>query len=198
MHTTASFSQERVQHFCERFPLLLPTVDALNRAGIPFMIGGSGCLFVLGNERLPDDVDIYLPDDRHDEADALLRCESYWFESTQEHVRNSNPEGNHTIQLTSHLRLNINDTAYDLSLNQRMLDHGLEVTAANHRLMFYPPEDVLLIKALLRRGPDVGKHDLEDIAKFLTIYPGVRHDYLNERIQTFGAADRVGSTFSQG
>lgn len=65
-------SQERIQYFFERFPLIKQTIQTLYRTNIPFAIGGSGCLFVLGNGRSPDDVDIYLPYDRHDEADKLF------------------------------------------------------------------------------------------------------------------------------
>ncbi len=188
--------QERVQRFFERFPLLKPTIQALNHAAIPFAIGGSGCLFVLGNERLPDDVDIYLPNDRHDEADALFSCTSYRYESSQENVRNSNPEGNHAIQLTSDLVLTIQDKRYNLALMQEVLDHRLEAEYEGERVTFYPPEDVLLIKALLQRGEDVGKHDLRDIETFLKIAPSLRQDYLQARITALGAEERVGNIFA--
>ena len=59
----------------------------------------------------------------------------------------------------------------------------------------YPPEDVLLIKALLQRGSEVGKHDLADITAFLKIYPEVRRDYLKKRIKIIGAEKRVGKVF---
>ncbi len=59
----------------------------------------------------------------------------------------------------------------------------------------YPPEEVLLIKALLQRGKEVGKHDLTDIQAFLEIYPHVRTAYLKKRIKTLGAEKRVGNIF---
>ena len=46
---------------------------------------------------------------------------------------------------------------------------------------FVPVEEALLIKALLGRGPDVGKNDIEDIKDFLKIYPDVNYAYLTER-----------------
>lgn len=184
--------EDRLQQFFERFPLLPSTIQALNRAHIPFAIGGSGCLFVLGNERVPDDVDIYLPNDRHDEADQLFQCTSYRYESAQENVRNSNPEGNHAIQLTSDLVLTIQGKRYDLSLTDQVLQHRLETRFEGEPVTFYPPEDVLLIKALLQRGAEVGKHDVEDIRAFLGIFGKLRAEYLSARVQSLGAEERVG------
>jgi hypothetical protein len=188
-------SQERIQLFFERFPLLKQTIQILNRANIPFAIGGSGCLFILGNDRLPDDVDIYLPNDRHDEADALFQCVSYRYESAQENVRNSNPEGNHSIQLTSDLVLTIQGKRYDLALTQDVLDYRLESEFDGEKVAFYPPEDVLLIKALLQRGAEVGKHDIEDVEKFLKIFSHIRSAYLHERIRFLRAEERVHAIF---
>lgn len=191
-----SVSSERLSLLFGRFPRLDGVVRRLNAACIPFAIGGSGCLFVLGNERLPDDVDIYLPDDRHDEADRLFGCASFPYRSAQEEVRNSNPGGDHAIQLTSGLVLRIEGKAYGLALTSDVISHGLCGDHEGEPVRFYPPEDVLLIKALLRRGPEVGKHDLEDIERFLKVYPGIRKGYLARRIRDLGAEARVGTAFA--
>lgn len=52
---------QRVQAFFKRFPQLESVIKTLNAMDILYAIGGSGCLFFLGNARTPDDVDIYLP-----------------------------------------------------------------------------------------------------------------------------------------
>jgi predicted nucleotidyltransferase len=49
----------RIQQLISQFPLLLPTVKKLNDSQITWMIAGSGCLYLFGNERKPDDVDIF-------------------------------------------------------------------------------------------------------------------------------------------
>lgn len=186
---------ERQEVFFQRFPLLLPTLTALNEAQIPFAIGGSGCLFLLGNERVPDDVDIYLPDDRHDLADRLFGIESYPYVSATENVRNSNPENDHSIQLTSHLVMTIVGKKYVLSLTSDVLAHRQAGSFQGQTFFLFPPEDVLLIKALQRRGPDVGKHDLADIDAFLHVYSAIDSAYLRQRIQSLHAEDRVGTSF---
>ncbi len=183
----------RLASFFNRFPLLEKTLAILNQAKIPFAVGGSGCLFLLGNERLPDDVDIYLPNDKHDEVDRLFGITPFLYRSEQEEVRNSNVDGDHTIQLTSNLILKIGGRNYDLALIQDTLSMRLEMEYAGQKVFLYPPEDVLLIKALLQRGQDVGKHDIEDIQNFIKIYPNLRMDYLEKRISELGAEERVGN-----
>jgi predicted nucleotidyltransferase len=187
---------ERIEAFFNKFSLLASTVKKLNDAHIPFLLGGSGCLFLLGNERVPDDVDIYLPDEFHDKADEIFEAASFVYESLLENVRNSNPRGDHSVQLTSRLRLKILDKIYDLSLNTEMFNHGIAVQVPQGSFKLLPPEDVLLIKALLQRGPDVGKHDIVDIINFLKIVPDIRRDYLQSRIRSLDVSDRVGTIFS--
>ncbi len=188
---------ERIDAFFERFPLLLSTLEKLNAANISFAIGGSGCLFLFGNERVPDDVDIYLQDDQHDAADHIFEIKSFTYTSTTENVRNSNPGGSHSIQLTSSLILHIQEKNYRLSLSPKVLDHTTKFQYRNQTVTLFPIEDVLLIKALLQRGPEVGKHDKEDIEKFLKIQPDIDFVYLESRIKELGAEERVGVIFSR-
>ncbi len=183
--------------FFGRFPLLKQTLTTLNQERRDFAIGGSGCLFLFGNERQPDDVDIYLPNDQHDQVDKLFGITSFPYHSEQEEVRNSNVEGDHSIQLTSNLILTIQGKRYDLSLTPDVLSMRLEMEYVGQNVFLYPPEDVLLIKALLQRGEDVGKHDIEDIQNFMKIYPNLRMDYLEKRILNLGAEERVGTIFSK-
>jgi hypothetical protein len=190
-----SIQKPLIQAFFNRFPLLEKVITTLNAAHIPFAIGGSGCLFLFGNKRLPDDVDIYLSDERHDEADRLFGITSFVYRSAQEEVRNSNPEGNHSIQLTSKLILNVGGKKYDLSLDSTVLSMCLQTTYKQQKVFLYPPEEVLLIKALLQRGQEVGKQDLADINTFLNVYPNIRMDYLKKRITMLGAEKRVGKIF---
>ncbi|MDO8622342.1 MAG: hypothetical protein Q7R80_03875, partial [bacterium] len=180
------------------FPLLLPTVTTLNAGNIPFAIGGSGCLFVLGNERMPQDVDIFVPDDLHDAADQRFGIVSYPYHSEQEDVRNSNPQQDHTMQLTSHLILHVAGRDYTLSLHPSTLEHAMAATHHGERVVFLPPEDVLLIKALLQRGAEVGKSDVRDIQTFLAIAPGIDRNYLTDRIHARGAEERVAGVLSAG
>lgn len=113
---------ERLGRLVQKFPSLLPTVAKLNEAGIPYAIGGSGCLYLLGNEREPNDVDIFVPDERHDEADALFGIVSFTHQSAIDRARNSNPGQDHAMQLTSHLLFTVGGREYPLRLTPRCLN----------------------------------------------------------------------------
>lgn len=188
-------SQDNLKQFISQFPLFEPTAQKLNDDSINWMIGGSGCLFLLGNERIPDDVDIFLPDDQHDKADDLFGIKSYTHTPSSGPVRNSNPQGDHSIQLTSHLEFNF-DKHYYFSITASVMEKRVKFSYQDLSIYLLPPEDVLLIKALLQRGPEEGKKDIEDINNFMKIYQ-IDMDYLGKRIMELNAGERVSNIFKQ-
>ena len=119
-------------------------------------------------------------------ADKIFNIKSFIYKSSLENARNSNPENNHSIQLTSNLKIIVNRAAYDFSITQEILNQSMKVGD----FFLLPPEDVLLIKALLQRGCEVDKSDLEDIQKFKTIYKW-NAEYLSKRIKYIHAEERV-------
>jgi len=188
-------NEDLIKQFIEKFPKLLSTLSLLDENRIQWMIGGSGSLFLLGNKRVPDDVDIYIQDHDHDKVDKLLKIKSFQYKSETENVRNSNPENDHSIQLTSHLTITTNNKTYDLRITDDVLSNRIKLTYQDKILWLLPPEDVLLIKAILQRGKNVGKNDLEDITNFIKVY-SINQEYLRKRIYTLEAADRIGDIFS--
>ena len=78
--------------------------------------------------------------------------------------------------------------AFDAALRARLTRHTLLGIAAP----IMPPEDVILMKAILQRGPQQHKHDLEDIQAMLQNM-GTRLDagYMKERAAACAALERV-------
>ncbi len=83
-----------------------------------------------------------------------------------------------------------------MSLTKEMLDHATTFQYQGQRVRLLSVEDVLLIKALLQRGPEIGKHDREDILRFLKIQPEIDRVYLESRIRILEAEGRIGDIFS--
>jgi hypothetical protein len=54
-----------------------------------------------------------------------------------------------------------------------------------------PPEDNILIKALLGRGPEVGKHDWEDVEAMMAYLPSLDWEYLHWRAGSCVPQERV-------
>jgi hypothetical protein len=194
-HMKPQIRPDRVEALCARFPSLLPTVNILNEASIPFAIAGSGCLYLFGNERVPNDIDFFLPDDQHDRADQVFGVTSFTHRSNVNRTRNSNPANDHAMQLTSQIVYTIDEKEYPVVLTEHVLSHRPSVDAQGQRIYLLPVEDVLLDKAMLQRGPESGKHDIEDIRNFLQLHPDIDRDYLKERIRQLGAEKRVGNIF---
>lgn len=188
--------ENRVKTFFDRFPLVIPVIEGLQKNALTWIIGGSGCLYLLGNERLPDDVDIFLPDNEHDLVDKLFTISSFTYTSKTENVRNSNYQGNHSIQFTSHLVITIDNEQFPLAITNTVVEKRKTIFYGGKTLYLLPPEDVLLIKAILQRGADVGKNDVEDIQIFLKNYPDLDMHYLEKRIKETHAEKRVGSLFA--
>lgn len=187
--------QEKIAVLLKRFPRFLEVCKRLNESDIPFFLGGSGCLFLLGNERLPDDLDLFLPDEYHEKANALFGIESFEYQSDREQVRNSNPFGEHAYQFTSHLVISVENRDYRLRISPDQMKQALPLEAQGVHFNLLPPEDVLLIKALLQRGEREGKRDIEDIGRFIRLYPTLDRVYLMNRVHVLGAEDRVAGLF---
>ena len=200
-----------LQNFINKFPNFLPTVKVLNDNSIPWALGGSGCLYLFGNEREPGDADITVLNSDHDKVDELFNIESYYFKSDTQEVRNSNPYGDKDMQITSSIIFNIKDKTYDCSMNDEMLSHRVEIKYINRnadgdmsdgegahndtKIYVKSPEDVLLVKAILQRGKEESKNDIEDIHNFIKTGYKVYEEYLGSRIQELGAEERVSDVF---
>lgn len=194
--STQHVSSEKLAHMFLVFPDLFNVISILNRENIHWLIGGSGCLFLLGNERPPEDVDILLPDNQHDTVDKVFKVKSYTYTSPIEEVRNSNPNDNHELQFTSHLILRIDGVEYRFNYGLDFIqDHSIDIKFENTMIHVAPPEEALMVKALLQRGENEGKHDLEDITSFIARNKHINRQYLNQRIHFLNAENRVKTIF---
>ena len=77
------------------------------------------------------------------------------------------------------------------------LDAEMAARLTQHRLSgvtvpIIPPEDNILLKALLGRGPEVGKHDWEDVEGMMAHLPSLDWDYLRWRADTSIPRERRG------
>ncbi len=161
---------KRLDQLFSRYKNLGDVVRKLNDANIVWVMGGSGALYVQGNDRQPGDIDIYIRDDQHDQVDKLFGIKSIYNESAMDSARISYPSNDKLISIHTGYAIGKQKQAYPTRA-ERFSD-GKKIY---HRIIqteygpFYvlKAEDILLIKALLKRGKNQGnKRDLEDIAFF--------------------------------
>jgi hypothetical protein len=178
--------RDKILRIKKEFPIFSETIEILNMNTIDWCIGGSGGLFLLGNDRFPDDIDIYVRDREHDVVDKLFGISSFQYYSSLENVRNSNPRGDHSMQITSHLNISVLNKIYHWQVDDELLAQSRQID----EIRLCPPEDILLIKALLQRGIEVGKHDIDDIKNFAKIY-NLDKEYFQKRVTILDAELRV-------
>jgi hypothetical protein len=90
------------------------------------------------------------------------------------------------------LRLKGGERLYDFTPDARLIQRVTRQQIAGVIVPIMPAEDVIVFKAILQRGPEQHKHDLEDIQAMLAA-PGQRPDlaYMKERAIACGALERV-------
>jgi hypothetical protein len=89
----------------------------------------------------------------------------------------------------------------DLVLNVD-LDTQMAARLARHEIAgvlvpVIPPEDNILLKALLGRGPEQGKHDWADVEGMLAHVPGLDWDYVRWRASACGPPEWVRRTLQR-
>lgn len=79
-----------------------------------------------------------------------------------------------------------------LDLDEQMAARLTRREIAGARVPVIPAEDNILLKGLWGRGPEVGKHDWEDVQDMLAHGPELDWEYLHWRASTCGSPERVG------
>ena len=87
-------------------------------------------------------------------------------------------------------------------LNVMDLDAAMAARLARHLIAgvtvpVIPPEDNILLKALWGRGPEVGKHDWEDVQAMMAHLPALDWEYLRWRAGACGPPPRVEQTLER-
>lgn len=146
-------------------------------------MGGSAALYVQGNSRKPGDIDLFVPDEDHDRLDQLFGIESVYNESVTDQARLSYITEDHTISLHSKFKVRSDGPVRQMRIRTALdkAEYYQPAITPAGILRVLKAEDIMVIKAMLRRGTQHGdKRDLEDIAA-LRKYP-VDYDYIKMRL----------------
>jgi hypothetical protein len=159
----------------------------LDGAGIAWAVFAGAAASVYGAARPLTDVDILVP------AAEGTRVASLFPEGRAEREENG---AVWRIALTGFdllagLAQHGDELDYTLDLDAPMRARLQRHSIAGIRVPVIPPEDNILLKALWGRGPEVGKHDWEDVSAMLAHLPALDWEYLRWRASTFGPRERV-------
>ncbi len=163
--------------------------EVLEGAGIPWAVAAGAAVYSYTANRPPTDLDLLVRPRDLDRVGQLLGVPSKmgtasWGESTKV---NADP-----VEIVGRLVVRLDGGSYQYEMDDEMLDHVRTTLFEGTEVPVLAPEDVIALKAVLQRGPEQGKHDLEDIAA-LAAKVAVDVGYLGWRLRRMGAEERAES-----
>jgi hypothetical protein len=81
----------------------------------------------------------------------------------------------------------------DTAMAERLTHH----TISGVRVPVIPPEDNILLKAISGRGPEVGKHDWEDVEAMMDHLPALDWEYLRWRVDSCADPQQAGQALQR-
>jgi hypothetical protein len=141
----------------------------LDCAGVTWAVFAGAAASVYGATRPLTDVDILVPAADADRITALVP-EAEVLRRDDGSVRGVQLPG---IDILVGLSL--------MDLDAKMAERLTRHTIAGVRVPVIPPEDNILLKAISGRGPEVGKHDWEEVEAMMDHLPALDWEYLRWR-----------------
>ncbi len=168
----------------EQLPYVLKKLD---QSGVRYGLYAGTHVAVLCNNRIPTDVDLLV----HDDDLSKLR-ELFPFAKTKDVGDGVFLYVGHDdiIEFMGLADITHPDAVYQFRFTDLAVSKLTKHSVDGHTIAIVDPVDTLLLKAILQRGEDVGKHDLEDIDAVLTQME-IDTEYLRMRLNESGAVKRT-------
>ena len=166
---------------------LARALDILMPGGIPWAVAAGSAVYLYTNSRPPTDLDILVrPEDLARVTEAMGIAPETEATSWGEVARVQLG----SIEIAGGLVAKSGSNSYPYHLDSEMVSRLRSVTYRGILVSVLSPEDVVALKAVLQRGPEQGKHDLEDIAALAAAMP-LDTTYLRLRLELMGATERA-------
>lgn len=179
--------QERMQEVACRVG------SVLIAEGLPCSIWSGKCVEVMCGGRMSNDVDGWAPDNAIKPIYRALREARLGLPVTLDGGYDDRimigigPE--REMEIMSCMDVKTPDGIFPLRYTGSVERYGQQYYQKGWNIPFNPA-DTIVLKAMLARGEDQGKYDLDDIAAIQANYP-IDEDYLMRRIAETGSAPRV-------
>jgi hypothetical protein len=147
--------------------------DRLQKVGVKWAIFAGAAASCYGSRRQVTDIDI------------LVRAAD--FEKAKAALKNLNTEG---FDIAPDGEINTSAGVYRFLMDNEMIERTRWMQLLGVKVPVTPVEDNIIFKAILQRGEEEGKHDVEDI-RFMINYEKIDLGYLRSRIRKSHAEKRV-------
>jgi hypothetical protein len=159
----------------------------LDQAGTPWAVFAGAAASAYGATRPLTDVDILIASTDGERVATLF---------PEGEVKQREDGSVHIVQLpgfdlVAGLAWHQADATYVFDLDDAMAARLQRHEIGGIPVPVIPPEDNILFKAIADRGPEVGKHDWEDVQAMMAHLPEIDWEYLRWRAKAGGLGTRV-------
>lgn len=156
----------------------------LDAAAFNWGVHGGAAAHFYGNRRPIKDIDILVPTGTLSQVSSLLQKgqKAVQFDGGRILWRG--------IVIVDDLTIRQNGAAYPFNIDEAMIARLQRKPLLGSRVLFVPPEDVLIYKLFLSRGVEVNKFDIPD-AEGIIKRQTLDLEYLRQRLTTTNTADVV-------
>jgi len=146
-------------------------VDRLVKAGVHWVVFAGAAAYCYGSERKVTDVDVLVEGEELEKVKAVLADVE-------------------DVDVVADLKIKVAEETCLFFMDEEMVENIQRRKLFDVEVPVVPVEDNVIFKAILQRGENQGKHDIEDI-EHMVANERIDLEYLEKRIQKYHAAKRV-------
>jgi hypothetical protein len=175
------------QRILDRIPGLAETLAVINRHRLRYGLFGGAYVATMTGYRASADADFLLAD-----ADFAAFCDLFPTAAIKDTGYSTfiYPDDARQIEFMTRSSVRVAGSEYQFWLTALAWEHTTTLAGPDWAVRLGDPVDTILLKAMLQRGPEEGKHDLEDVEALLRVLR-VDRLYLDERLAEVNADERV-------
>ncbi len=166
---------------------LLLVKGRLEDGGLDWGVAAGSAVYIYAGNRLPTDVDLLVrPEDLSKVGSLLGLVPKMERTSWGEEEKIALGE----IEIAGGLVIRVGAESYPYGMDGAMVERLRRGTLEGVEVPVLAPEDIIAMKSVLQRGPEQGKHDIEDI-EALAAAMEIDAEYLRWRLTQMGAEVRA-------
>ncbi len=159
----------------------------LEGAGIAWGVAAGAAVYLYTGNRPPTDLDILVRPEDLAEVGRLLGATPKIDKAPWGVVSKVNVD---PVEIVGDLTVRMAGRSYRYWMDEEMVHYLRFTPFEGVEVPVLAPEDVIALKAVLQRGPEQGKHDLEDM-EALAAGVAIDREYLWRRLRRMGAEERA-------
>lgn len=183
-------TEKNINILFEKLPSLKNVCKILKINNIKYGIFAGTCIYLLTSGREPTDVDILIADRDFDKLSNLFKGQAKKRYEKKARGNFFYLDNDSNLELVSGLDFKYKGKVYPIRLTPLAWRNVYKFRVDKTEVILLNPADTILEKAILPRGMEVGKHDLEDIADLVNAVD-IDNDYLLRRVEEMKAKKQV-------